>query len=336
MTADLSGVQRYVSELCVRLGEKLQRIAPTHPLQGIKGHIWEQCLLPCKIRSRLLWSPANTGPVFYENQVVTVHDLAALDHPEWFAPKFSAWYRCMVPRLVKRARQVIAVSDFTKQRLVESTRINPEKIHVIPNGVDERFCPSTPAEVGALLKRLNIPSSRYVLSIGTLEPRKNLRGQLEAWSRCVGEIPADTWLVVAGRLGKRHVFEEVNLDGIPDRVHFTGFVPDVDLPTLYGGALALLYPSVYEGFGLPALEAMASGTTPIVSNSTALPELVSDAALTVDPRDNESIAAALALIVTNSQMRDDLRERAIRRAQTFNWEKTAAMTWDVLSEASAQ
>jgi glycosyltransferase involved in cell wall biosynthesis len=335
LSADLSGVQRYVGELCTRLGEKLQRVAPARPLQGIKGHLWEQCWLPIKIRSRLLWSPANTGPLFLGAQIVTIHDLAALDHPEWFAPKFSAWYRCMVPRLVRRARAVIAVSEFTKRRLVETTGINPAKIHVIPNGVDERFQPCTPCHVDAIRKQLGIPSPHYVLSLGTLEPRKNLRGQLDAWARCVGQLPADTWLVVAGRAGQRHVFAGAAQDRIPARVHFTGFVPDAHLPMLYSGALAFLYPSTYEGFGLPALEAMASGTVPIVSNSTSLPEVVADAALTVDPFDSDAIAAAIIRLVTNAQTREALRQRALRRARDFDWKNTAAMTWELLSQASA-
>jgi glycosyltransferase involved in cell wall biosynthesis len=335
MTAHLSGVQRYIGELLARLGEKLQTISPMQPLQGVKGHVWEQCLLPSKIGSRLLWSPANTGPFFSQHQVVTVHDLAALDHPEWFASKFSAWYRFMVPRLIRSARRVIAVSEFTKRRLVETTGVNPTKIHVIPNGVDERFRCCAPDAAEAIRDRLGLPSERYVLSLGTLEPRKNLNGQLDAWSRCVERLPADTWLIVAGRTGQRHVFGDAKTGRVPARVHFTGFVPDSELPMLYAGALALLYPSIYEGFGLPVLEAMASGTVPIVSNSTALPEVVGDGALTVDPYKSESIAVAIVSLVTNSQMRLDLSRRALRRAQSFNWENTAAMTWEVLCQASA-
>jgi glycosyltransferase involved in cell wall biosynthesis len=125
-------------------------------------------------------------------------------------------------------------------------------------------------------------------------------------------------------------------DSVPARVHFTGFVPDADLPVLYSGALAMLYPSIYEGFGLPALEAMASGTVPIVSNSTSLPEVVADCAVMVDPRDDDSIASAIVGLVTNPQMRLELRDRAIGRARLFNWERTAAMTWEVLCQASAQ
>jgi glycosyltransferase involved in cell wall biosynthesis len=259
--------------------------------------------------------------LFCGHQVVTVHDLAALDYPEWFAPKFSAWYRCMMPRLVRRAVRVIAVSEFTKRRLLETAGVERAKIHVIPNGIDARFRPCPAGDADAIRMRLGIPSARYVLSLGTLEPRKNLRRQLDAWSRCVGRIPADTWLVVAGRAGQRHVFGDAIPDRVPPRVHFTGFVPDADLPMLYSGALALLYPSIYEGFGLPALEAMASGTVPIVSNSTALPEVVADGAFTVDSSDSESIAAAISLLVTNAQMRGELRERAIRRARSFTGRK---------------
>ena len=336
MTADLSGVQRYVGELCTRFGKKLQTIAPTRPLQGMKGHLWEQCWLPGRIHSRLLWSPANTGPLFLEHQVITVHDLAPLDHPEWFAPKFSAWYRWMVPRLVRIARRVITVSEFTKRRLVESTGVDEAKISVIPNGVSACFRPRPPDALEAIRKRLGIPSPRYVLSLATLEPRKNLRGQLNAWSRCVAQLPADTCLVIAGRAGPRRVFGDMTPDSVPARVHFTGFVPDADLPVLYSGALAMLYPSIYEGFGLPALEAMASGTVPIVSNSTSLPEVVADCAVMVDPRDDDSIASAIVGLVTNPQMRLELRDRAIGRARLFNWERTAAMTWEVLCQASAQ
>jgi glycosyltransferase involved in cell wall biosynthesis len=336
MSADLSGVQRYVGELCARLGEKLQTIAPERPLRGLKGHVWEQCWLPGRIRSRLLWSPANTGPLFFENQVVTLHDLSTFDHPEWFTPKFSAWYRWMIPRLVRNARRLIVGSEFTKNRLMENVPVDEAKICVIPNGVDQRFHPYSEEAEEAVRKRLHIPSARYVLSIGTHEPRKNLIGQLDGWSRCVDRLPKDTWLVVAGRAGQRHVFGGVGPDRIPDRVHLTGFVPDADLPMLYSGALALLYPSFYEGFGLPALEAMAAGTVPIVSNSTSLPEVVADGALLVDPHDNDSIAAAIECLVTNPQMRQELRTRAIRRARSFTWEQTADKTWEVLCQASAR
>jgi glycosyltransferase involved in cell wall biosynthesis len=336
MSAGLSGVQRYVNEVSARLGDKLERIAPVRPLQGIKGHLWEQCWLSGKISSRLLWSPANTGPLLCEQQVLTVHDLAAIDHPEWFAAKFSAWYRFLLPRLVRSVRRVVAVSEFTKQRLVEIAGVDPMKITVILNGVDQRFRPCAATAINGLRMRLKIPSERYVLSLGTVEPRKNLPVQLDAWSRCVERLPADTWLVIAGRVGQRHVFSNVNIERVPPRIHFTGFVPDADLPTLYSGALALLYPSIYEGFGLPALESMASGTVPIVSNSTALPEVVADCGLTVDPSDGDAIAAAITSLVRSPLMHRDMRERAIRRAQSFTWEKTAAMTWEVLCQASAQ
>ncbi|HTY54472.1 MAG TPA: glycosyltransferase family 1 protein [Candidatus Binataceae bacterium] len=334
MSADPSGVQRYIGELCARFGEELQRVAPAKPLQGIRGHVWEQCWLPAQIRSRLLWSPANTGPLLLRHQVVTVHDVAPLDHPEWFSPKFSGWYRWMVPGLVRRARRVIAVSEFTKSRLVETAGADPAKIAVIPNGVDRRFRPSVSEEIVAVIKQLGIPSPRYVLSLGTLEPRKNLRGQLEAWSRCVGRLPSDTWLVVAGRAGRNHIFSATNPGPAPDRVHFAGFVPDESLPALYGGAIALLYPSIYEGFGLPALEAMASGTVPIVSNSTALPEVVGAGAVTLDPHDSRAIADAIEMLVTKPDVRMRLREQALRRAGEFNWETTAARTWDLLQRVS--
>jgi len=242
----------------------------------------------------------------------------------------------MVPRLVRRASRVIAVSEFTKNRLVAAAGVDRSRIEVVYNGVDRRFRPCSAEEVGAVRMRLGIPSPRYVLSVGTLEPRKNMSRQLEAWSHCVERLPADTWLVIAGRAGRTHIFVGANAGRVPDRVHFTGFVPEADLPALYSGAIALLYPSIYEGFGLPALEAMASGTVPIVSNSTALPEVVGDAALTIDPYNPCAIADAIELLVSNPETRTELRERALRRSRDFNWETAAEKTWNLLQRASVE
>jgi glycosyltransferase involved in cell wall biosynthesis len=336
MTADLSGIQRYVGELRGRLGKKVQSIAPARPLQGVRGHLWEQCYLPAQVHSRLLWSPANTGPLFLRRQVVTVHDIAVLDHPEWFAARFAAWYRWTIPRLVRCARSVIAVSEFTKSRLIERVGADRRRIAVIPNGVDARFRPCSAEAIEDARRHLEIPTQRYVLSLGTLEPRKNLRCQLQAWSRCVERLPADIWLVVAGRAGAGHIFAGTNAGQIPNRVHFAGFVPDALLPALYSGALALLYPSIYEGFGLPVVEAMASGTVPITSNSTALPEVVGNAGITVDPLDADAIANAIELLVTDVSVRQTLRDRGLERGRLFTWQSTASQTWEVLREASAR
>ena len=334
--ASLSGVQRYTSELCACFGARVASISPERPMQGITGHLWEQIRLPLMIGSQLLWSPANSGPVAVRRQVVSLHDVATIDHPEWFNAKFAGWYRWMIPRLVRRVIRVITGSNFTKRRLVEISGVDESRIVMIPDGVDRRFYPRPVQETEIVRQELGIPSSRYVLSLGTLEPRKNIPRQLQAWAKCVSHLPEDLWLVIAGAKGKDHVFNALSLDNLPPRVHFMGFVPDDKLPALYSGAVAQLCPSLYEGFGLPALEAMAAGTVPIASNCTSLPEVVGDAGLLVDPYDTDAIAEAIVHIVNDLPMRKLLRERAIGRSKAFSWDRTADLTWRVLAEVSAR
>ena len=178
---------------------------------------------------------------------------------------------------------------------------------------------------------LSIRSPYYVLSLGTLESRKNLRRLLSAWASCVCDIPDEIWLVIAGSGGTSRVFSCPEIGSLPPRVYFTGFVADRDLPALYCGALALAYVSLYEGFGLPALEAMACGTISVVSNNTALPEVIGNAGILVNPFDSEAIAAGIKRIIQDLGLRHDLKIQAIKRSGEFSWQRAADLTWDVLS-----
>src|SRR5260370_24295798 len=326
LSAGLTGVQRYTAELCERLAGRIAGICPARPLQGVKGHLWEQFRLPSLVRSRLLWSQVNSGPIVMQHQVVTIHDVAVLDHPEWYNPRCAAWYRWMTPRLVRRASYIMAVSEFTKRRLIDVTDVDEARVIVVPNGVDDRFSPRSPEEVAIAQAKLAIPSSSYLLSVATSEPRKNLAGQLAAWSRCVPHLPSNAWLVVSGAKGKEHVFRDSQLSNVPPRVHFTGYVPDEDLPALYSGAIGFLYPSFYEGFGLPVLEAMASGIVPIVSKATAPEELAGDAGIAVNPHDHESLASAIIKLVKEVGWREELSRRATKRGTPFRWHRSAEMT----------
>jgi glycosyltransferase involved in cell wall biosynthesis len=334
-SAPLTGVQRYISEMCEQLKGRIRSIAPGRPMLGIAGHLWEQSILPLMLNGGLLWSPANTGPLRVANQVVTIHDVAALDHPEWFNAKFARWYRWLTPRLVKRARCVITVSNFSKSRLLELTGVDESRVTVIPNGVNQRFYPRTSDEIESVRIRLGIPPSRYLLSLGSIEPRKNLPRLLQAWSRCQDQLDEDIILVVAGGQGARRVYREAEMTSAPPRVHFTSSVPDDCLPALYSGAIALIYPSVYEGFGLPPAEAMASGCASIVANSTSLPEVVGDAGITIDPFNVEELANALVTICRDDSLRESLRERSLRESARFTWERAAELALDVLERAAA-
>jgi glycosyltransferase involved in cell wall biosynthesis len=333
--APLTGVQRYTHELCARMNGEIEFVAPRRPLHGLRGHLWEQAILPMAVGRRLLWSPANTGPLAVAHQVLTVHDVASLDHPEWFGSRFAAWYRWMTPILVRRAARVITVSEFSKQRLMVATGIGESRIEVIANGVDERFHPCEDDEIRGMRNRLRLPTEQYILSLGSIEPRKNLPALLTAWAACLGHIPGNIWLVIAGSAGGAHIFSSSTLEDIPPRVHATGFVPDEELPALYSGALAFVYPSIYEGFGLPALEAMAAGTPIIAANITALPELAGDAGMLVDVSDPQAIAAAIISVVQEKDLRAELSSRALHRSQRFTWDRAAASTFHVLCQVAA-
>ena len=163
-----TGVERYLIELLARMGPDIYQCAPRSALGGIKGHAWEQLVLPAKLRGRLLFSPCNTGPLAVANQVVTIHDVAALDHPEWLNAKFALWYRWLTPRLARRVKHIIAVSEFTRGQIVAHTGVPAEKITVIPNGVDARFAPMAPEAIAAALAPLALPSRKYILAVGSV------------------------------------------------------------------------------------------------------------------------------------------------------------------------
>jgi glycosyltransferase involved in cell wall biosynthesis len=325
-----TGMQRYAMEVASRFSDLAETVRPAVPLTGMAGHLWEQVRLPPAARGRVLWSPNNTGPIATYRQVCTFHDLIPLDNPEWFSPRFSAWYGWLMPRLARQVAHIIAVSEFTRRRIVESFGVRPGKVTVIPNGVDKRFSVRPAEEIAAAKETLGLPDGPYFLFVGSLEPRKNLRRLLLAWEKAQSRLSNDTWLVVAGAKGRSKVFSQAPLEHLPPRVHLTGYVSDEALPALYSGALAVVYPSLYEGFGLPPLEAMACGTPVITSNTTSLPEVTGDAALLVDPLDPDQIASAIVRMAADAGLRSDLSRRGVARAGTYSWDAAAAATLNVL------
>lgn len=334
LTAPFTGVQRYISALLGALGSQIDRAAPRAPRQGIGGHLWEQSMLPHLCRSRLLWSPSNSGPLAVRRQVVTVHDLVPIEHPEWVSPAFGGWYRFLLPRLLSRVDRIIAVSAFTKRTIVERCGVPAERIDVVHNGVDERFAPQPAERIEAAMRVLGIPSRRYILSACSLEPRKNLKRLLLAWEALRDELGSDVHLVLAGKYGSPRIFPALNLDRIPARVHFAGNVPDDHLPALMSGATAFVYPSLYEGFGLPPLEAMACGTPVLTSNTTAIAEVVGDAGILVDPTDVGNIAERLLQLCRSSELRDALRARGLERAAQLTWARSARKTMAILQDVA--
>jgi glycosyltransferase involved in cell wall biosynthesis len=258
----------------------------------------------------VLHCPTYRGPLQSANPfVVTVHDLAVLRHPQ----AFNRWTRTYSPRVVplvlRAARRVIAVSEFTRRELMELLGVPAAKIRVVPNAVAEEFTNEGPAAEG-----------EYVLAVGTLEPRKNLHRLVEAVRRTEVELR------VVGARGWGGV--EVGGNG----VHWLGEVTDSELARLYRGALCVAYPSFYEGFGIPVLEAMACGVPVVTTRGTAMEEVADGAAVLVDGHDSDEIAAG---IERATSQREQLVPRGLERARAFRWEAVASATVDVYREAAA-
>ncbi len=330
LTARVTGVERYAREMMARGSQSAAVVTPRGAGRGVRGHLWEQSVLPARVGRSLLWSPCNTGPLAVARQVVTIHDCAFYDHPEGFSRKFAAWYDWLVPRLARRIRRIITISKFSRDRLLEYCRVSPDKVVVIPQGVDGRFRPLPAAEIGQARRELGLPP-RYVLCVGNLAPRKNLPRLLEAWRHVSPRFP-DLSLVLVGAAGA--VFRDAGISTLPPSVVQAGYLDDELLPAVYGGAELFVFPSLYEGFGLPVLEAMACGVPVLTSNVTSLPEVAGDAALLVDPYSVESMADGLARLLADARLREVLAQRGLARARTFTWDRTAQATWQVLHETA--
>ncbi len=266
-------------------------------------------------------------PFRHIRTVLTVHDLIYILFPEYHLPMNYHFLRLMMPRFARRAGAIIAISECTRWDLVRLWQIPEEKIHVIHEGIDARFRPPAGSHTAARVRASYGLPDRFALYVGTIEPRKNLPALLDAWQRLRSPCP----LVIAGKKGwlYEETFARVEALGLSDRVIFTGFVPDKDLPALYGAADVFVFPSLYEGFGLPVLEAMACGTPVVTTTGGSLPEVAGDAALLVDPTDVDALTDALGHLLHDRALRDECRERGLARARAFTWERTARETRDV-------
>ncbi len=325
LNAPRTGVGRYTTELLKRL-PTVRTVRPPPQLKTFVGHAWEQAVLPFHARGNLLWSPAGTGPICVRNQVITVHDIAPLEYPEGYSPAFRRWYEFMWRRLLPRVRAIITVSEFNKRRLVERLGLSPDAIHVTHLGVDHSYFYRRSAdEIDAVRRKHGLPD-KFVLFVGSLSARKNIRRLIEAWRHCGDQ---DAHLVLAGGVGSIGLAGG-ELPDVPPRTVVIGRVADDDLPALFSAATLFAYPSVYEGFGLPPLEAMACGTPCLVSNVTSIPEVAGAAARQVDPEDVPALARALDELLGDAGLLARMRETGLNHVKRFTWDATALRTNEIL------
>jgi glycosyltransferase involved in cell wall biosynthesis len=298
---------------------------------------WQRLRLPLPVdlftgRCDIMHSPDFVSPPHRSGtDIITVHDLSFLVVPECAEPKLAGFLGKTVPAAVRRADKIIAVSHQTQRDLVRLLNTPESKIIVAHNGVDDRFCPmSNDQAEQALRRKLNLPA-RFILHVGTLEPRKNLNRLVEAYGILVRRGHNDIALVLAGRKGWLYepIFaaaEQINRNG--GQVVFVDYVDDADLPMLYNMAEVFAYPSLYEGFGLPAAEAMSCGIPTLVSTDGALAEVVGDAALAVDPLSPEAIADGLQRLIEDDTLRTTLAQAGPRQIAQFTWQAAAQMVLD--------
>jgi glycosyltransferase involved in cell wall biosynthesis len=299
--------------------------------------LWEQLVQPWalrRIQADLVHGPVFVGPLLSSCPVVvTIHDLSFIRFPELFRP-VNRFYLTALTRLsARRARRLIAVSAHAARESAQLLGVPPERIDVVYHGVDPAFHPLPAGEVLSFRERRGLPE-RFVFFVGTLEPRKNLVRLVEAFARV---RDGGTGLVLVGGRGWSYdeLFARVEALGLGDEIVFAGYVMNDELPLWYNAATVVAYPSVYEGFGLPVLEAQACGTPVLTSNTSSLPEAAGDAALMVDPYDVEAIAAGLSQVLTDESLRHQLRERGLVHAGRFSWPRAARETACVYRRALA-
>ena len=331
-TQRVTGVQRYATELVSRLEGEIDLRIPRSG-RGPAGHLWEQTMLPWCCEGRLLWSPNACGPLAYARQVVTFHDLFPIEHPEWYSPAYARWYGIAMRQLAGRAMHLIAVSEYTKSRMVKLLGRAPDEITVIHNGCHVGKCAGK-EEIDAAAAALHLPTRRYVLSLCSLERRKNMDLLLAAWVEAQRQLPEDLWLVLAGARPDAAVYGEQGRHAADlPRVFHTGYVPEPYLSGLYSGASLFVVPSLAEGFGLPLLEAMACGVRCLASSATSLPEVGGEAVRYFDPHDPGELARALVECASLPTVSGGY-EPSLQQARRFSWDTAAVRTNQVLQRTA--
>ncbi len=364
--AERTGTEHYTFELLAALAQldrqnrytlycnqpptELPPLGPNFSLRNIPfPRLWTHVRLSVELALHppdVLFVPAHVLPLGVllrrrMRTVVTIHDMGYMRFPESHTPSQRRYLRLSTKWGVGTASQLIAISNTTRDDLIRYIGAPPAKISVVHHGVSSRFRPVEDQDLIAATQAKYGITRPYFLYVGTIQPRKNLARLIEAYAQALQianphleSLTVSPQLVIAGKRGwltgeiERQATQLFGPDS--PSVRFTGYIADEDLPALLSGALAFVFPSLYEGFGMPILEAMACGTPVLASATSALPEIAGDAALLIDPEDTAAIADGLARLASDAALRDDLRARGLARAGQFTWERCAEETLAVL------
>jgi glycosyltransferase involved in cell wall biosynthesis len=334
LTQNVTGVQRFAIEISKQLKliytDQIIFVSPKNVLNselakelgviivgGNKGHLWEQLDLPKYLRKNgnpLLLNLANMAPIWYHNKISTIHDVAFLTFPNTFSKQFVLLYKFIIPKIIRNSVQIITVSEFSKTEIIKFYNIAENKISVIYNAVDDSF---------EYKEDLVLSLSDYFVAVSSLNHRKNLLRTLESFVFFNENNPSVS-LCVIGDL-KNDAFKEINFQKYKDNLNikFCGRLSDEELIRYYSNATGFIYPSLYEGFGLPPLEAQACECPVIISDVTSLPEIFLDSALYCSPYSVSSMTEAFEKIFYDKNLRKDLRAKGKNNIKRFSWEKSA-------------
>ncbi|MDI6821815.1 MAG: glycosyltransferase family 1 protein [Actinomycetota bacterium] len=282
-------------------------------------------------------SPDCVLPPLSFKSILTIHDLTFLLYPQYYTWLNRTHLNTMTPLSAKKALKITADSKNTKRDAINLLKVPSSKVETVYPGIDERFKPAKDKKLRAFKLKYQLPD-KYILFVGTLEPRKNVITLIDAFYKLKESESFKYKLVITGRKGwlYKNIFREIHKLNMSNKVKFTDFIPDEELPTLYSGGDLFVYPSLYEGFGLPPLEAMACGTPVITSDTSSLPEVIGDAGILINPEDTQELANRMRKVLTDSELRKELSRKGLERAKQFSWEKTARQTLDLYREVAEE
>lgn len=347
LTQSVTGVQRYAIELinaldllignhkkysfCLLVPNNIKnsnfnmKNIPVKRVGYLTGHLWEQLELPYYSQGGVLINLCNAAPLAKKNQIVTIHDAAVFSYPQAYSFAFRTWYKILLKSLAKNSRFVITDSLFSKKELVHYSGVIQEKVQVIYLGKEHVFNCKTDQ---ILLKKHNLFNKKFVLAVSSMNPNKNFESIIKAIQLIKNE---NIEIVIAGGIDPR-VF--IKNEKLPECVKHVGYVSDEELRSLYEHASCFVFPSFYEGFGLPPLEAMTCGCPVIVSNVASLPEVCGDAALYCDPYSPKDIADKINLMLNHKSLREQFIHRGLERSKLFTWEKCAKEVLKFIEEVA--
>lgn len=345
LTQKATGVHRYAFEICNKLHEwgvdfyvaVPKEINPDYKFSfktvqcgSLNTHLWEQISLPRYLKkqgSPLLISFSGCGPLNYSNQIITIHDVSHERHPEWFSKNYFRFYHFMMPRIGRKSHAILTVSEFSKQEIVDTIGIDPQKIHVVHSNVPFH---NKPTEEQILNFQRDPDKEKYILTVSSMDPRKNFVRLVEAFSNINDK---SIKLYIIGMQFK--AFNTPDLQQlINENVVLPGYVDDDTLQKMYQNALFSIYPSLYEGFGLPPLESMTYGCPAIVSDIPALHEVSGDAGLYTDPFDVADMTAKMNLLAQDEELRQSLKQKGLHQIKLYSWDKSAKQVLELAKQYS--